>query len=202
MIYFDNAATTYKKPDNVVRAVRSCIRKYSANPGRGAHKLALLASEAVFDARERVAHFFSTDSAERVIFTYNTTYALNLAIKTIVEPGSHVLISNLEHNSALRPVHKLKDTVGVRYDVFDAMAGDLHAEITKCITQKTSTIICTAASNVTGYQIPLGVLSDIKRKYGVKLIIDGAQAAGHKKIDLGGIDFDAFAFLHIKQCLA
>ena len=112
MIYFDNAATTYKKPPSVIKAVRDCIRRYSANPGRGAHKLSIYASEAVYEARERVASFFSCDSPERVVFTYNTTYALNLAIKSIVKPNTHVLISNLEHNSVVRPIQKLADSAG------------------------------------------------------------------------------------------
>ncbi len=194
MIYFDNAATTYKKPCNVIRAVGRCIKKYSANPGRGAHRLSLLASETVYDARERVARFFSTDSPERVIFTYNTTYALNIAIKTLVKPNSHVLISNLEHNSVLRPVHKLKKISGVKYTVFDAMAENLRDEIVSHIRPETEAIICTAASNVTGRRIPIEILTDIKREHGIKLIIDAAQAAGHRKISLRNKCFDALCF--------
>ncbi len=194
MIYFDNAATTYKKPTSVIREVNRCMRKYSANPGRGAHRMSLAASEAVYNARERIAHFFSADSAEKVVFTYNTTYALNLAIKTLVKPNSHVIISNLEHNSVLRPIHKLKQTAGIEYSVFDAMANNLYSEITKCVRPETQAIVCTAASNVTGHQIPLDILSDIKREHNIKLIIDAAQAAGHRKIDLHAISADAFCF--------
>ena len=194
MIYFDNAATTYKKPDTVMRAVKECIKKYSANPGRGAHRLSLLASEAVYEARERVAHFFSTSAPERVVFTYNTTYALNMAIKTIIKPEDHVIISNLEHNSVLRPIHRLSDTAGVKYTAFNARAEDMHKEIVKHIRPETRAIVCTATSNVTGTQIPLEILSKVKNDYGVKLIIDAAQAAGHRKIDLGTKNFDAFCF--------
>ena len=193
MIYFDNAATTYKKPPSVIKAVRACIRRYSANPGRGAHRLSIYASEAVYDARERVAAFFSCDSPERVVFTYNTTYALNLAIKSIVKPNTHVLISNLEHNSVVRPIQKLADATGVSYSVFDTSADDLRTEIVSHIRPETKTIVSTVASNVTGAEIPLEVLVDIKREYGLKLIIDAAQAAGHKNITLTG-DVDAFCF--------
>ena len=194
MIYFDNAATTYKKPHRVIRAVEKCIKKYSANPGRGAHRLSISASEVVYDARESIARFFGMDAPERVVFTYNTTYALNIAIKTIISPSSHVIISNLEHNSVLRPIHKLKDIAGVQYSVFNAMADDLYAEIVSHIRSDTQAIVCTAASNVTGLQLPLEILSDIKKRFNLRLIIDGAQAAGHKKINLSLLSFDAFCF--------
>ena len=194
MIYFDNAATTYKKPGNVIREVNRCIKKYSANPGRGVHRMSLRASEAVYSARERVARFFSVDSPEKVVFTYNTTYALNLAIKTLIKPNSHVIISNLEHNSVLRPIHKLKTTLGIDYSVFNAMADDPYAEITSHIRPETQAIVCTAASNVTGHRLPLDILSDIKKKRNLKLIIDAAQAAGHRRIDLNALSIDAFCF--------
>lgn len=194
MIYLDNAATTYKKPESVVRAVKKCIKKYSANPGRGAHRLSIMAGEAVYDARERISRFFNTDFPERVVFTCNTTHALNLAIKAFVKPGDHVLISNLEHNSVLRPLHKLKETIGAEYSVFNALSNDLRTEIVSHIRSNTKVIICTAASNVIGKQIPLDVLADVKREYNLKLIIDAAQAAGHRKIDLGAICCDAFCF--------
>ena len=201
MIYFDNAATTYKKPHRVIRAVEKCIKKYSANPGRGAHRLSISASEVVYDARESIARFFGMDAPERVVFTYNTTYALNIAIKTIISPSSHVIISNLEHNSVLRPIHKLKDIAGVQYSVFNAMADDLYAEIVSHIRSDTQAIVCTAASNVTGLQLPLEILSDIKKRFNLRLIIDGAQAAGHKKINLSTLSFDAFASLRTRPCL-
>ena len=194
MIYFDNAATTNKKPPSVIRAVKNCIKEYSANPGRGAHRLSLRASEAVYDARERAACFFSSESPERVVFTYNTTYALNLAIKSIVKPGAHVLISNLEHNSVVRPIQRLKDTANVSYSVFDAMASDLKSEIISHLHPETQVIVSTIASNVTGREIPLDILTEIKQKYKLKLIIDAAQAAGHKKVSLAGREIDAFCF--------
>lgn len=194
MIYFDNAATTYKKPAGVIREVNRCIKKYSANPGRGVHSMALKAGEAVYNAREGVARFFSVDSAEKVVFTYNTTYALNLAIKTLIKPNSHVIISNLEHNSVLRPIHKLKETLGIEYSVFNAMANDLYSEITRHIRPDTQAIVCTAASNVTGRQLPMEILSKIKRERNIKLIIDAAQAAGHRRIDLHALSVDAFCF--------
>lgn len=194
MIYLDNAATTYKKPESVVRAVKRCIKKYSANPGRGAHRLSIIAGEAVYDARERISKFFHTNSPERVVFTCNTTHALNLAIKAFVKPGDHVLISNLEHNSVLRPLHKLKETIGVEYSIFNALTDDLRREIVSHIRSNTKVIISTAASNVIGKQIPLDVLADIKREYNLRLVIDAAQAAGHKKIELDTLSCDAFCF--------
>ena len=129
MVYFDNAATTLKKPKNVYKALRKCIIDYSANPGRSGHKLSLKATEAVYDARERIAAFFRVDTPENVVFTYNATYALNMAIKSMINHKCHVLISDLEHNSVLRPIAKLSKTLGIEYSTFKSGAENVFKEI-------------------------------------------------------------------------
>lgn len=191
MIYFDNAATTYKKPDSVVHKVKKCINCFSANPGRSAHKPANMAAELLYDTRVKVARLFNFSKPENVVFTLNATYALNMAIKTFLCRRGHVIISDREHNSVVRPLKKLADTLGIEYSIFNSRADNLFLEIESHIREDTYAIISTLSSNVTGEVISLFLLSEIKRKYGFKLIVDASQAAGHIPIDLGAIAFDA-----------
>lgn len=182
-IYLDNAATSFPKPKSVIKAVNECMRKYCANPSRSTHKLAMLAAEKVYLTREALAEFLNFDSPEQIVFTLNATYALNIAIKTSLAPQSHCLISDLEHNSVLRPINKLAKQGIVSYSVFDT-DGDIKSNIKSKITADTKAIICTLTSNVTGKRIPLEILSELKREYGLKLIVDASQEIGHRKIDL------------------
>lgn len=192
MIYFDNAATTHKKPRNVYSALKKTIRNASANPGRSGHRLSLLASDIVYEAREIIANHFSYPYPENIVFTYNATYALNMAIKTIIKPGSHIIISDIEHNSVLRPIESLCNNFGVSYSVFNSKSNNVYLEIEGLINDKTSAIVSTIASNVTGDEISLFMLSELKRKHNLNLIIDASQSAGHNAIFLKNILFDAF----------
>jgi len=182
-IYFDNGATSFPKPKCVVDSVSECIKRYCANPSRSTHKLAVLASEKVYSAREALASFLNFDSPEQVVFTLNATYALNIAIKTSLKQDSHCLISDLEHNSVLRPIYKLQKQGVISYSVFDT-DGDVRSNIVSKITDKTKAIVCTLSSNVTGKRIPIEILSDIRKEYNLKLIVDASQEIGHKRIDL------------------
>lgn len=192
MIYLDNAATTFKKPDSVLHAVKKCIKKYSANPGRSGHSISLSASELLYDTRCAVASLFNYPNPENVVFTMNATYALNMAIKTLINRKCHVIISDREHNSVLRPLKILSDTLGIEYSVYNSRANNVYHEIESHIREDTYAIISTLASNVTGEKIPLFLLSELKRKHGLLLILDASQAAGHIPIDLGAAEFDAF----------
>ena len=107
MIYFDNAATSWPKPPEVYRELLGIVSGEYGNPGRGSHRMALAASEKIYDCRCAVAEMFGSDHPENVVFTYNDTYALNIAIKAFSRPGCGILISNIEHNSVLRPVAAL-----------------------------------------------------------------------------------------------
>lgn len=193
MIYFDNAATTFKKPKSVYRCVNSYLKNYSGNPGRGSHKLSSKAAELVYSARESVADLFNYDNPERVVFTMNATYALNMAIKTMITERCHVIISDVEHNSVLRPLNSLHDLIGIEYSVFDSSAENLFFEIEKLIRSDTKVIISTLVSNVDGRDIPLEILTAITQKHNLKLIVDASQAAGHKNIDLSANKCDAIA---------
>ena len=117
IIYLDNAATTFPKPRPVLESMIDCAENWCGNAGRGAHPLALASAEAIFATREALASLFGADT-ERVVFTLNTTYALNMAIKGIMSRGGHVLISDMEHNSTLRPVARLAREKKISYDVY------------------------------------------------------------------------------------
>ena len=107
MIYLDNAATSFPKPRRVWEEQMRCMREYCGNPGRGSHRLALRAAEKIFECREALADLMGSGSPENVIFTSNTTSAINMAVKGLLHQGDHVLISDLEHNAVWRPVCKL-----------------------------------------------------------------------------------------------
>ena len=142
MIYLDNAATTFPKPASVSEEMSRCIMKYCGNPGRSAHKLSQRSSEKIYECRLLLAEMFNAE-AENVVFTYNTTYALNIAIKALIKDKSHILISDIEHNSVLRPVHALKLTHGCSYSTFSSTGNDdeILADIFAKIRSDTSAII-------------------------------------------------------------
>ena len=141
MIYFDNAATTFPKPGKVVYETERCLREYCGNPGRGAHRLSLAAAEKIYECRTSAAELFNAGEPENVVFTMNTTYALNTAIKSTVKKGDHVLISSMEHNSVLRPVVSLAEKGVITYGVFDAFAEDCISEIEKAIKPRATLLI-------------------------------------------------------------
>ena len=183
MIYFDNAATSFPKPKNVITAINECIYKYCGNSGRSSHKLALAASEIIYETREKIAQFVGAKAPEQVVFTYNATHALNLAIKTTIPDDSHVLISNMEHNSVFRPIYSLSKNKGVKYSFFntnETIVDDIESKI----REDTKCIVSTIASNVTGREIPLSILSEIARKHKISLIVDASQYIGHKTINI------------------
>ncbi|MBQ3017235.1 MAG: aminotransferase class V-fold PLP-dependent enzyme [Clostridia bacterium] len=190
MIYLDNAATSFPKPKSVIRETLTCIKKYCANSGRSSHKLAIKTNEEIYKTREAISNFLSLDAPENVCFTTNATYALNIAIKTLITTSCHVIISDIEHNSVLRPIHKLKETINIEYSYFST-DGDIEKNIKEQIKENTKAIICNLMSNVTGEEIPLEMLSEIAKKYGLILIVDASQIIGHKHIDLADNPCDA-----------
>lgn len=193
MVYLDNAATTFLKPKSVYKAIEKAIKLYAANPGRSGHREAYKAMEAIYEARCSVSELFNAPGPESVVFTYNATYALNIAIKSLISEKCHVIISDMEHNSVLRPINKLRDSIGVEYSVFDSSKPNLFFEIEEKIRPDTRFIVTTLRSNVTGRDIDIHAIAQIKKKYGIGVIIDASQAAGHKSIDFRSIDCDAMA---------
>jgi len=154
MIYFDNAATTCRKPRAVYNGLSFAAKKLYSNPGRSAHRNALLCAEAVYEARESVAGLFNTEP-EQVVFTYNATYALNMAIKTLIKEKCHLIISDVEHNSVYRVVKRLENELGVSFSVFNS-DNLSEKELSALKRADTKAIISTMASNVTGKEIDTG----------------------------------------------
>lgn len=190
MIYLDNAATTYPKPRCVIDEINFCLKKYCGNPGRSSHKLSIRSSEAIYQAREEIAKLLSASSAEQVVFTYNATYGLNLAIKTFVKRKCHIITSDFEHNSVIRPLERLKSTLGIEYSTIKSDE-DLLSCLSNAIRPDTKGIICSIASNVTGNRLSLKLLSDFAKSHSLFLIIDASQAIGHEEINLENTPCDA-----------
>lgn len=192
MIYLDNAATTYPKPQQVAVSVNNAVRIYGGNPGRSGHALSLKTSQKIFEVRQKLADFFGAEM-ENVIFTSNCTHALNMAIKGVLSGGGHAIISQLEHNSVIRPVHALSLTGKVEYDVARVYEGDeeqtLHS-FKGLICSSTKVIVCTHASNVTGMVMPIQKLGKLCREKGILLIVDAAQTAGVLPINMKEMNID------------
>ena len=188
-VYLDNAATTFPKPPSVIKAVKSCISNYCANPGRSTHRLAMRSAEAVYETREEIANFIGLPSPERVVFTANATHALNLAIKGLINDRCHVITSDMEHNSVIRPLHALTRKIGIEVSVYDSSL-PLTEAIPPLIREDTKYIVTSLASNVTGRAVDVTELSAIARKYSLTTIADASQYVGHVKLDLAKTPLD------------
>lgn len=192
MIYLDNAATGGRKPDCVITAVLSAV-KVCANPGRSGHKLSLACLKRVQDCRNTLSDVFDGFGYDRVVFTKNCTEALNLAIFGALARGDHAVTTAMEHNSVLRPLHYLKKTRGVEFDVCPLQGGNIHPDsVKKLLKPNTKAVIVTAASNVTGAIPPLDKIRDALPEH-VLLIVDGAQGGGHIPIKMQKTGIDALA---------
>jgi cysteine desulfurase family protein len=190
MIYLDNGATSFHKPAAVGKAVMDAMLR-CANPGRGGYGAAREAARAVYQCRETAAELFDCQP-EQVVFTSNCTHGLNIAIRSLVKPGSRVVISGFEHNAVTRPLHLLgaKVTVAGR-KLFDHK--DTLQEFEKALQKGQDAAIFTHVSNVFGYILPVEELAALCRRYGVPFIVDAAQSAGALPVSLTkwGADFIA-----------
>lgn len=196
MIYLDNAATSFPKPRSVINAMCRSQALFGANPGRGGHKMTMHAGEIVYSCRKAMADFFSSDE-ERVVFTNNCTYALNTAIKGSVKKGDHVIISSLEHNSVLRPVHKLKERGIITYDVFEVNPlsdDETFMNFLKTVQSDTSLVVMSAVSNVFGTVLPFERIGRYCRMKKIRFVLDGAQAAGSHRISMKNMPIDILCF--------
>ena len=186
MIYLDNAATTFPKPNSVKNEIIRCMTEYGGNPGRSGHPLSLAASEAVYRVRESVADFFGIKKAENIVFTQNCTAALHLALYGIAKKGDHFLISDLEHNSVLRIVDALTHEKGVTYDIFHALGTDedILQDIRSKCKAHTKAIISLHASNICPHLLPITKIGAFCHRKGLAFIVDAAQSAGIYDIDI------------------
>ena len=180
MIYLDNGATSFPKPIQVRRAVQRALER-CANPGRGGHRPAMEAAETVYRCREAAGQFFHCDP-ERVVFTQNCTHGLNIAIRSLVEPGDRVVISGFEHNAVTRPLHALGAGIVVAgRKLFDPE--DTVEQFEKALKNGAKVAVFTHISNVFGYILPVSQMAELCRRYGVPFVIDAAQSAGILDID-------------------
>ncbi len=185
MIYLDSAATTLQKPAAVAAASARAINNL-ASPGRGGHQPAMAAAETAFACREAAARLFHVDDPERVVFTFNATHGLNIAIKTLAWPGSRVVISGYEHNAVTRPLHALGADIRVaRSPLFDQEAA--LAAFGRELDRGADLAVCTHVSNVFGFILPIEGIAGLCRERGVPLIVDASQSAGAIPLDFAAL---------------
>ena len=201
MIYFDNAATTLRKPDCVVQAVAEAMCTLG-NSGRSIHAGALDASRIIYDTRAAIAKLFHAESPERIAFTANSTEALNIAIKGVLNTGDHVVTTELEHNSVLRPLYEMEDK-GVALTIVPAdHKGNIRYEdIEQSICSETKAIVTTHGSNLTGNLLDIGRIGKIAQKYGLLYIVDASQTAGVFPVDVQTMHIDILCFTGHKALL-
>ena len=201
MIYFDNAATTLRKPDCVIEAVVQAMQSFG-NSGRGVHGGALSASRIIYDARAALAELFGAESPERIAFTANSTQALNTAIKGVLNPGDYVITTALEHNSVLRPLYELEDG-GVELTILpaDSLGNIRYEDFEKEIRPNTKAIVTTHGSNLTGNLLDLARIGSIARAHGLTYIVDASQTAGVFDIDVRRMNIDILCFTGHKGLL-
>lgn len=197
MYYFDNAATTVKKPQAVADAVHDvlCNGLYG-NPSRGAHGYSLRAYELVLDAKDQVKGLFHAGPDYDVAFTHNSTTALNLVLKGLLHPGDHVLTTMWEHNAVLRPLYQLeKEGVAIDFIGSDAHTGQLrYEEMEQKIRPETKLLVCNHASNVTGNVLDLSCIASFCQNHGLFLVVDASQSAGVVPIDMSDGTVTAVCF--------
>ena len=201
MIYFDNAATTLRKPDCVVQAVAEAMCTLG-NSGRSIHAGALDASRIIYDTRAAIAKLFHAESPERIAFTANSTEALNIAIKGVLNTGDHVVTTELEHNSVLRPLYEMEDK-GVALTIVpaDHKGSIRYEDIEQSICSETKAIVTTHGSNLTGNLLDIGRIGKIAQKYGLLYIVDASQTAGVFPIDVQAMHIDILCFTGHKGLL-
>jgi len=195
VIYFDNAATTWPKPETVYLAAEKAMREWGGNPGRSGHKLSLAAGKVIEDTRLLLARLFHAPEPDRIIFTLNTTEAINLGLKGLLKPGDHLITGSMEHNSVARPVESLKEKgIEVTKVSTSPISGINPVDIEKAIKSNTKMVVLNHASNVTGTINPIGEIGNICRKHGIIFIVDAAQTAGTVPIDVQDMNIDLLAF--------
>jgi len=205
LIYLDNAATSWPKPENVYRFMNNFYRDCGVNPGRSGFDKAIEAGNIVEDLRKRLTNFFGGDEdvPERLCYSYNATDALNLIIQGLLTKGDHVVTTNLEHNSVIRPINHLVRDNGVEatYVPFDSQGFIAPDDIKKAIKKNTKLVVVNHGSNVLGTVQPVGEIGKICKEQGVLFAIDVAQTAGMVPIDMREMNVDVLAFTGHKSLM-
>lgn len=191
MIYLDNAATSYPKPECVYEAVLKCMKEYGANPGRSGHRMAIEAGKTVYRCRELLSELFNIPDPMDIVFTYNATDAINLAIKGFIHSGDHIIATSMEHNAVARPLTALK-TQGVDVSFVPCGSDGIlnAADVEHYIRRNTRLIAMTHASNVTGTILPINEVSKIAHEHEITFLVDASQTAGTCDIDVAEMNID------------
>lgn len=195
MIYMDNAATTLHKPSQVIDAVVHAMTTMG-NAARGAHSGTLEASRTVYGTREKLARLFHCSRPDHVIFTANSTEALNIAICGVLRPGDHAITTDCEHNSVLRPLYRLEKERGLDLSVVPADGRGCvdYEDFEKLMRPNTRAVVCTHASNLTGNVMDIARVGEIARRHGALFIVDASQTAGALPIDMEEMHIDILCF--------
>ena len=201
MIYLDNAATTMRKPDGVIPAVVKAMESMG-NSSRGTHEGALDAARSVYRTRVKLGRMFGCPE-ERVIFTCNSTEALNIAISGTIDKGDHVITTDLEHNSVLRPLYRLEAEKGVELSFVpaDKLGNVDYADFERLMRPNTKAIVCTHASNLTGNHVDIQRVGEIAHRHGALLIVDASQTAGAFPINIKEMGIDVLCFTGHKSLM-
>jgi len=195
MIYLDNAATSWPKPPEVLRAMTDFMERRGGNPGRSGHQLSIEAGRAVYDAREAVAELFHVSDPLRIIFTLNATHALNIALSGLVRPGDKVVTTGIEHNSVMRPLKALQKH-GAQVTVAPCLSDTTldFGAMEQAVTPGTRLVAVTHASNVTGALLPLAEIGRMAHAAGALFLVDAAQSGGCVPLDVPALGIDLLAF--------
>jgi len=195
IVYFDNAATSWPKPEETIGAMTHYLNKVGASPGRSGHRLSVEAGRIVYEAREVMASLFGIDDPNRIVFLKNATEALNIAAFGLLRGGDHVITSPLEHNSVMRPLRALEKR-GLEISFFPASPDGLldPSDLKRLMKKNTRAVFMTHASNVTGAILPVREMGRICREEGIIFCLDAAQTAGCVPIDVEELSVDLLAF--------
>lgn len=201
MIYLDNAATSFHKPNAVIEAVASAMR-HMGNSGRGAHGASLDASRMIYDTRKMLAELFHAGDPSRVAFTANSTESLNIAIQGAFAPGDHVITTMMEHNSVLRPLYLMRER-GVELTILkaDRLGNVRYEDFEAAVRENTKGVVCTHASNLTGNPVDVARIGRLCREKGLLFIVDASQSAGVFDIDMERMGIDILCFTGHKSLM-
>jgi cysteine desulfurase family protein len=202
LIFLDNGATSFPKPEEVYRYMDHFYRNYGVNPGRSGYDLCMEAGLVVEETRQELTRFFNGTDPNRLCFGYNSTDALNLIIFGMLRPGDHAVSTMLEHNSVLRPLYHLSQQgVDVDYVPFDGRGFVDPGEIRRRFRPNTRLVIVNHASNVIGTVQPIAAIGRMCREAGIPFAIDASQSAGKVPIDMQAQFLDVVAFTGHKSLL-
>ena len=196
MIYLDNSATSFPKPKVVTDKIMECYLGYAGNPGRSGHKLAMKIDLEIYETREKICKLINGTEVLNVIFTFNATDSLNLAIKGVLEEGDHVITTSMEHNSVLRPLNQLRKEGKIELSIVYADdKGYIDPQkIFEALTPNTKMIVTTHMSNVFGTIVDIKAIGDFCKENNILYLVDASQSIGVLDIDVQEMNIDLLAF--------